>query len=425
MSRPDLSPLDAVNNAGRLRRVLEAAKLLNSTIDIVELTGIILKIVKDEAGVDRATVFVVDQERQELRSIVAQEVEGTGIRLQLGKGIAGAVASTGEVIDLADAYADSRFNPEVDAALDYTTKDIYCMPVVNREGRTVGVLELLNRKAPFKEDDRYFLANISVHIGLALENAWVHQQLLEKRKMDRDLLLAREIQQNLYPVLPERRNGVQIAASSTMCEAVGGDYLDYYAFPKSPEGRFALLLGDVSGKGIGAALVMTSLHATCRALLRHAESLERVGLILNESLIETTHAQTYVTLIAILVDPGNRKLRCVRAGHLPPLVVDAGGKSGWLEEGGGLPIGLFPELRLKRKEYNLQPGSTVVLYTDGITEAESPSGEHFGLTRMSQVAEAHHKKSAREIHDAIRREWNAFMGGGEASDDSTLVVLKF
>ena len=423
MSRPELSPLEAVHNVSRLRRVLEAAKLLNSTIDIVELTGIILKMVRDEVGVERGTVFIVDQERQELRSIVAQDVEGAGaIRLPLGSGIAGAVASTGEVIDLSDAYSDSRFNPQIDTALDYVTKDIFCMPVVNREGCTVGVLELLNRKAPFAADDRDFLANISVHIGLALENAWLHRQLMEKRKMERELLLAREIQQNLYPELPESRSGVQIAASSTMCEAVGGDYLDYYGLR---DRRFILMLGDVSGKGIGAALVMTSLHATCRALLRHVESLEKIGLILNESLIETTHAQTYVTLIAVLVNPVGGTLHCVRAGHLPPLLVDAGGKSRWLEEGGGLPIGLFTELRLTREVYDVPRGSTVVLYTDGITEAESPAGEHFGMGRVSAIAEEHHLGTANEIHDAIRSEWKAFMGDGEASDDSTLVVLKF
>jgi serine phosphatase RsbU (regulator of sigma subunit) len=422
MSRAELSPFDASNNVSRLRRVLEAAKLLNSTIDIVELTGIILKMVRDEVGIDRGTVFIVDQERQELRSIVAQDVEGTGIRLPFGSGIAGAVASTGEIIDLADAYTDGRFNPQIDAALNYVTRDIFCMPVVNREGRITGVLELLNRKAPFTEDDREFLANVSVHIGLALENAWLHRQLLEKRKMEQDLLLAREIQQNLYPTLPERRSDVQIAASSTMCDAVGGDYLDYYPLR---DRRFVLLLGDVSGKGIGAALVMTSLHATCRALLRHVEPLERIGLILNDSLLETTHAQTYVTLIAVLVNPVGGTLHCVRAGHLPALLVSEDGKSRWLEEGGGLPIGLFPEMKLTREVYDLPRGSVVVLYTDGITEAESPSGEHFGLGRISRIAEERHKASAREIHDAIRAEWTAFMGDGKPSDDSTLVVLKF
>src|SRR5262249_49069246 len=162
--------LEATRNANRLRRILEAAKLLNSTIDLAELTSIILRIVKDELSVDRATVFAVDRERNDLCSLVAQGVSGNEIRLPLGSGIAGTVAVSGEVMDIADAYADSRFNPNFDAILDYQTRDIFSMPIVNRSGQTVGVLELLNRSEPFREDDLEFLQSVSIHIGLALEN---------------------------------------------------------------------------------------------------------------------------------------------------------------------------------------------------------------------------------------------------------------
>lgn len=422
MSQPVLSQLEAVRNANRLRRLLEATKLLNSTIDLAELTGIILKIVREEVRIDRGTVFLVDHGRGELLSLIAQDVDGNEIRLPLNTGIAGAVATSGEIIDIQDAYADSRFNPTIDATLDYRTKDIFCMPILNRTGTIVAVLELLNRSAPLQEDDREFLQSVSVHIGLALENAWLHRQLLDKRKMEQELLLAREIQQNLCPGLPGSCGGVQIAASSTMCEAVGGDYLDYYQLTKS---RFIIMLGDVSGKGIGAALVMTSLHATCRALLRHVDSLERITAILNESLIETTRAQTFVTLIGVLVDCTAGKMHCVRAGHLPPLQLDSNGNAQWLEHGGGLPIGLFSDLKLQLETYDVPQGSTVVLYTDGVTETESGGGEHFGTDRLRSTVAAHHEEPASGIHDAVRQELKAFMGDCRQTDDSTLVVLKF
>src|SRR5215207_8909809 len=186
MSQPVLSQFEAIRNANRLRRMLEAAKLLNSTIDLAELTGIILKIVREEVHVDRGTVFLVDRGRGELLSLIAQGVTGKEIRLPLNSGIAGAAASTGETIDIPDAYADSRFNPTIDASLDYRTIDIFCMPILNRTGHTVGVLELLNRTKPLQEDDLEFLQSVSVHIGLALENAWLHRQLLEKRKMEQE-----------------------------------------------------------------------------------------------------------------------------------------------------------------------------------------------------------------------------------------------
>src|SRR5256885_13730074 len=149
MSRPVQTPQDdAIRSIARLHRILEAAKLLNSTLDLAELTAIILRIIRDEVGIARGTVFVMDRSRKQLRSLVAQDVEGKDLVLPVGQGIAGTVASTGETINIPDAYADSRFDRTFDAVLDYRTDDIYCMPIVNRVGETVGVLELLNRTRP-------------------------------------------------------------------------------------------------------------------------------------------------------------------------------------------------------------------------------------------------------------------------------------
>src|SRR5262249_39289127 len=162
--------------------------------------------------------------------------------------IAGSVGANGDTIDIPDAYSDSRFDPTFDASLGYRTVDVYCMPIVNRVGEIVGVLELLNRTHPFTEEDEAFLAGVSVHVGLALENAQLHREIVEKRKIEQELVLAREIQQNFYPNIPQSYGGVEICASSEMCEAVGGDYLGYFPLPA---GRFLVLLGDVAGKGIG------------------------------------------------------------------------------------------------------------------------------------------------------------------------------
>src|SRR3989449_1262458 len=145
MTREPQTHLDAIRSIERLHRILEAAKLLNSTLDLAELTAIILRIVRDEVGTARGTVFVLDRQRRILRSLVAQDVEGKEIVLPLGRGIAGTVGATGETINIPDAYSDSRFDRSFDTVLGYHTRDIYCMPIVNRMGDIVGVLELLNR----------------------------------------------------------------------------------------------------------------------------------------------------------------------------------------------------------------------------------------------------------------------------------------
>ena len=148
MISPAEGQQEAIRSIARLQRILEASKLLNSTLDLAELTGIILKIVGDVLGIDRGTVFVLDRSRQVLRSLVAQGMEGKAMMLPVGKGIAGFVAATGQTIDIPNAYADTRFDASFDANSGYSTKDIYCMPIINRMGEIVGVLELMNRAMP-------------------------------------------------------------------------------------------------------------------------------------------------------------------------------------------------------------------------------------------------------------------------------------
>ena len=421
MSKQHVASQDLYRSVERLQRILEASKLLNSTLDLNELTRIILRIIREEVAIDRGTVFIVEWGRRLLRSVVAQEVENE-IILPVDKGIAGAVASTGEVIDIPDAYADPRFDSRFDPILGYRTNDIFCMPIVNRDGKVVGVLELMNRSRPLTADDLDFLASISVHVGLALENAWLHKEIVEKRKIERELDLARDIQRNFYPNLPETYGGVQIAASSLMCEAVGGDYLDY--FPME-DGRFIIMLGDVSGKGIGAALVMTSLNATCRALTKHVHSIEKISTILNDTLVETTGPGTFVTLAIVLVDPIKKRLHYICAGHNPLLHVDCTGQAFLIDRGGGPPVGLFSRLTYTREIIEVDAGSTIVIYTDGVSEAEDKDQEQFGLDKLCAVVQEHRTASAPGVHAEIRAALASFVGEVAPNDDSTMIVLKF
>ena len=411
----------------RLNRIVEASKLLNSTLDLAELTRIILQIVRDEVGIERGTLFVVSEDGASLRSLVAQEVDAE-IEVKIGSGIAGTVAASGDVIDIPDAYADERFNRSFDTQLGFRTNDIYCMPARNRDGELVGVLQLLNRSRALSQADEDFLSGISVHIGLAIENASLHGQIVEKKRVERDLDLAREIQEAFHPDLPESYGGVQITGSSQMCYEVGGDYLSFFPLDDT---RFIVMLGDVAGKGIGAALVMTSVHALCRSLIRHVHSLEKMAFTLNEMLLESTQASSYLTLLIMLVDPTKQRVHFISAGHNPPVMVDEAGIVHILSGGGGPPVGLLPNVRHNREILDVKPGSVMVIYTDGVSEAEDSSEEQFGMDRMSVVVRSNSDRSAQEVHDAIRSAIEEFVGTVEegadshAHDDSTMMVLRF
>ena len=191
MSSP--TPHDELSHAvDRLSRIVKATKELNSTLDLSELARIIMRIVREEVGIERGTAWVVSPDGTHLTSLVAQEIDEE-IRIPVGSGIAGAVAQDGEVVDIPDAYRDDRFDASFDARLGFRTRDIYCMPVRNRAGSIVGVLQLLNRSRELSDDDRGFLSDISVHIGLAIENASRHLQILEEKRVEQQLELAREI----------------------------------------------------------------------------------------------------------------------------------------------------------------------------------------------------------------------------------------
>ena len=149
---------------------LQTIRQLSPTLSLPDLTRVVLKLIRDQVGADRATIFVVDHAREEIRSVVADRVVG-GISLPMGFGIAGSVAETGQVIDTYNPSYDERFDEKYEAILNYDTKDIYCMPVFNAGGVVVGVMELLNRARPFTQDDRDFLDKVAKELSPAIENA--------------------------------------------------------------------------------------------------------------------------------------------------------------------------------------------------------------------------------------------------------------
>jgi len=183
------SPGDQIR---RLQRMLEATKFLGATLDLRKLTKIILQIIRREVPVDRVTAFTIDRKLHVLRSVVAQGVKDVVIEVPVGVGVAGAVAQTNETLDVSDAQNDVRFYGGIDRLLGYHTRDIFCLPIRSRNGDVAGVLELLNRARPINDLDKTFLNDISVHIGLALELAWSHREVLDRERLERQFKAQRE-----------------------------------------------------------------------------------------------------------------------------------------------------------------------------------------------------------------------------------------
>ena len=405
----------------RLSFLVEANKVLNSTLDLPELIGIILNLATRNTGADRGTVFLVDREKKELWSLVAQGLEQREIRLPMGKGIAGAVAESGEEVNLTDAYADARFDREFDLRFGYRTRSLLCVPIQDRDGKIVGVLQLLNKAdGGFTRDDLEFLASLSVHFAVALENARLHRESLERQKMERELTLARGIQQALLPEAPPVVEGLEIAVRHDSSLQVGGDYYD---FLRLSEDNLLVVVADVEGKGVASALIMSNLQATLRAVVSHVHSLEGIMFTLNESILASARSRKFLTIFLGLIHLPTRALHYVNAGHVPPAVVRAEGDPVTLGAG-GLPIGLFPQSRYTRGSLELKAGDVLLACTDGITEADNAAGDQFESEGMVKVAQAQRGGAAQKIVDTVCAEVTEFHREGIHHDDRVMMAIK-
>jgi sigma-B regulation protein RsbU (phosphoserine phosphatase) len=397
----------------RLRTLVEASKLINSSIQPDALFGSILTVARNELHVERGTLYFVDEDAHEIWTKIAGELS-TEIRLPIGKGLAGTVAASGEPVILHDAYADPRFDRSLDQKTGYRTRSMLCVPIRNREQKIVGVLQLLNKTTgAFGTGDLDFLNSISDHMAIAMENATLHIELLEKQRMADELKLGREIQSRLLPTPPMDVESTQLAALSVPCYEVGGDYYD---FIELPDGDLGLAIGDVSGKGVSAALIMSSVQAALRVAAPIEDDLAHLVRRLNALIYRGSRGRKYATFFFGRYTPSTGLLRYVNAGHNPPFVAI----DGQLQElsSTGKPIGILPESTYHEQAVEIPPGATLFLYTDGLNEAANAEDEEFGYDRLRELFMKTHEPA--KIVAAITE----FERGARPTDDKTIVVMR-
>ncbi len=405
----------------QLQFLVEASQVLNSTLDLAELLDLILNLARKEINADRGSVFLVDRDTREVWTILAHGIEEQEIRLPFGRGVAGYVAETGQTLNVADAYTCPQFDRTFDEKFHYLTKTLLCTPIRNRTGDIVGILQLLNKRhGLFTREDEEFLNALSVHMALALENARLHRELLEKQRLERELALARGIQRSLLPEAPPVIPGYDIAVLNEPCYEVGGDYYDFLSLEPN---TLMLVVADVEGKGVSSAMVMSNLQATLRALVMHLHSLEVITLSLNEMILADTHSEKFLSIFLGLVDTRRRALHYINAGHIPPILVRATGEVLSLEEG-GMVIGLFSAVEYRRGSVKLMAGDVLLCCTDGIIEATNDQHEEFGVQRLVDLVSRHRRLAAQELVDEVAREVASFSRGSAHVDDKVLMVMK-
>jgi sigma-B regulation protein RsbU (phosphoserine phosphatase) len=407
----------------QLSLLFEATRLLNSTLDLAELLELILKIARTEVQADRGTVFLVDSKNKQVWSIVAQGLDHQEIRVPFGHGVAGRVAVTGEIINVEDAYSLAYFERGFDQKTGYHTKSLLCVPIRHAAGYIVGVIQLLNKSVTgkFSTEDEEFLLKLSGHMAMALENARLHRDALEKQRLERELEMARGIQRSLLPDEPPVIPGYELSVMNEPCYEVGGDYYDFLSL--GPQ-TLLLVIADVEGKGVSSALVMSNLQATLRALVMHLHSLEVLALSLNEMMYNDTKSRKYLSIFLGLVDTRRNGLHYINAGHVPPILVSGETGEYQLLQDGGTVVGLFPTAEYTRGSATLNAGDILVASTDGITEACNENDDEYGYERVAACVAKHRHKNADQIIEAVLAEVNEFAKDGVHIDDKVLMILK-
>lgn len=321
----------------------------------------------------------------------------------------------------ADASSDERFSMAQSIA-DFAIRSMICAPMIAGDGEPLGVIQIdtLNQKSRFTDEDLEVLAGVASQAAVSLENARMHEQAMVQQALERDLELARRMQRALLPSRPPRVPGYCFFDYYQSARQVGGDYYDYVELP---DDRFAVIVGDVAGKGVAAALLMARLSSDVRFLLASEDNPAVAVEKINAGFANADWQDKFVTMIVAVVDPKSHQLSLVNAGHMAPLLRRGGGVVEAVgEETAGLPLGVATDMTYQAEHRKLEPGDFVTIFTDGFSEAMNADRDLYGLERlMEQVSSA--AVSVNDLGQHILDDVNKFVDGHAQSDDMCLACF--
>lgn len=408
--------------------LLQISHRIRDTLDLDEILAHLLDAVHSAVAYDAAGIFVRCEElilaaRHRPRALIAAVARrgfdprptGDDPMLLLGLGIVGDVIRTGRAAVISDVSQDPRY-----VAGRATTRSEITVPIYRCE-RTIGALNLeSDRPHAFAPADIEILRFFADAAAIAIHRAILHRQILDQRRLDDQLRLAREVQKGLLPARAPELPGYDLAGLCIPTFEIGGDSFDYLDLPG---GRLGVCVADVSGKGIPAALVMASFRTLVRAHARHDAAPAALAAATNRWLPEHLPPVSFVTAFYGVLDPPSGRFAYVNCGHNPPLLVRHDGACHELASG-GLPLGAFPDASYLDAEVTLAPGALLAIYTDGVVENDHDEFGDFGATRLAEVVVRHRARPPQAIIDAVLAETRQYHGISSYPDDFTLLVLR-
>ncbi|CAI6081374.1 PP2C family protein-serine/threonine phosphatase [Cohnella sp. JJ-181] len=417
------------------RTLLDISLQLNSTLKRSEQIGLIVERAKTILPVEAASVLLFDREKQELFFEVATGGKGEEvkrIRLPLGEGIAGLVAQSGESIVVNDAASDPRWSSRVADSTGFRTRNLLTVPIVNG-GHVEGVLQVVNKSGgrPFTERDRLLLEAVALPMAVALENGRLYEQLESsvhalaattkiKERLESELQIAGGIQMSFLPrTMPSAQEPFDICALLKSAKEVGGDFYNFY---KIDQTRLFFTLGDVSDKGIPAALFMAVALTLLKGKMKPDLSPGELLRMVNDELSKDD-PMLFATIVCGVFDVETGETTLSEGGHCTPYLIRATGEVVPIKLRKSLPLAAMPESSYYDTVVTLADGDRLVLYTDGITEAENGAQEQYGGQRLQKFLGMTPGMSSAEVIDALLMDVFMFADGAPQSDDIAVLSL--
>jgi sigma-B regulation protein RsbU (phosphoserine phosphatase) len=402
------------------RQILEdLAEKARTAVERAELASLLAQHLNEALHPDSLAIYLESPDGR-LKVAGGQEVSAPEI-LSLRQFVLAELVERGEPWDISTEQTARAALSEV------ANMEAECLvPVVGRESRLVGVIALGAKRSeePYSSEDKRLLASAASQVGVAIENIRLVEQMADRieveRRADREMEIARQVQTKLFPQKMPVLETLEYIGGCIQARAVGGDYYDFLDLGP---GRLAIVLADISGKGISAALLMANLQANLRSQSALAiDDLSKLLCAVNHLFYESTAPEHYATLFFATYEDDTRRLRYVNCGHNPPLVVSNTGEVRRLEAT-AMVLGLFDRWSCEKGEVQLEPGDTLVAFSDGVTEATSDDGEEFGEARLIATLRAKRRQSIVSLHEDVFSTVKHF-SGGEQEDDITLVAVR-
>ncbi len=403
----------------RLRMLNEVHQSLDRAIPLEDLLELILDRAFDNLRPEEGTIFLKGVDGEYYRA-ASRSIKGEGSKTLYSRNLVLQVVEKGQAALVLDTTADERFNQAM-SLLDAGVRSLVAAPLLDPSGAlglivlgsTIGIRQ-------FNEEDMELLTSLASVAAMRIRNTRLAEQALERERLERDVALARQIQVGLLPKALPEIEGWQLYAHNIPSRGVSGDF---YKLELVDDGSCAIMVADVSGKGIAASLLTASLEALAAGPIHDGVAPEVICDRVSHLLFERTPPEKYATGFVASFDPVSGVFRYCNAGHNPAIVLRTGGEVELLGST-GMPLGILPTGVYAAGDLTLEMGDTVVLYTDGLTEAENPEEEEYGEARLAELCAKHRGESLDDLAATISTDQDAYVRGVPYVDDRTVVLVR-